>query len=164
MKLARDVENQVWALDKNQAVSFLMPLVDLASESVSTPRVVGILLATFAVLALMLAALASMRWFPSARRNARRRSESDWHWVLSHRRARDGCGTGDATSFGRTDGGFSVLTWTRPVFGWSFVRSASAGSRSVYRRGTAAERSGGTGELHAGSPGNSNRSNDCVAL
>ena len=57
MKLARDVENQVWALDKNQAVSFLMPLVDLASESVSTPRVVGILLAAFAGLALMMAAV-----------------------------------------------------------------------------------------------------------
>lgn len=56
-KLARDVENQVWALDKNQAVSFLMPLEDLASESVSTPRVLGVLLATFAGLALMLAAV-----------------------------------------------------------------------------------------------------------
>lgn len=55
--LARDVENQVWALDKNQAVSLLMPLDDLASESVSTPRVVGILLATFAGLALTLAAV-----------------------------------------------------------------------------------------------------------
>ena len=57
MKLAKDVENQVWALDKNQAVSFLMPLADLASESVSTPRVIGILLAAFAGLALMLAAV-----------------------------------------------------------------------------------------------------------
>ena len=56
-KLARDAENQVWALDKSQAVSFLMPLEDLASESVSTPRVVGNLLATFAGLALMLAAV-----------------------------------------------------------------------------------------------------------
>lgn len=57
MKLARDVENQVWTLDKNQAVSFLMPLAALASESVSTQRVVGILLAVFAGLALMLAAV-----------------------------------------------------------------------------------------------------------
>lgn len=57
MKLAKDVEDQVWALDKNQAVSFLIPLADLASESVSTQRVVGILLATFAGLALMLASV-----------------------------------------------------------------------------------------------------------
>ena len=57
MMLARDVESQVWKLDKNQAVSFLMPLVDLASESVSMQRVVGILLGVFAGLALMLAAV-----------------------------------------------------------------------------------------------------------
>jgi len=57
MKLARDVENQVWALDKNQAVSFMMPLADLASESVSTPRVVGVLLVTFGGFALLMAAV-----------------------------------------------------------------------------------------------------------
>ena len=57
MNLARDVENQVWTLDKNQAVSFLIPLSDLASESVSTQRVVSILLVAFAVLALLMAAV-----------------------------------------------------------------------------------------------------------
>ncbi len=56
-KLARDVENQVWALDKNQAVSFLMPLEDLAFGIRFDPALVGILLATFAGLALMLAAV-----------------------------------------------------------------------------------------------------------
>ncbi len=57
MDLARPVENSVWALDKNQAVSFLMPLTDLASESLSTQRVVSILLAAFAGLALLMAAV-----------------------------------------------------------------------------------------------------------
>lgn len=57
MTLAREVENQVWSLDKNQAVSFLMPLSDLASESLSTQRVVSILLTAFAGLALLMAAV-----------------------------------------------------------------------------------------------------------
>ena len=57
MNLAREVENQVWAIDKNQAVSFLMPLSALASESLSTQRVMSILLVAFAGLALLMAAV-----------------------------------------------------------------------------------------------------------
>ena len=52
---ARDVERQVWALDKNQAVSFMVPLLALASESIATQRVSGVLLAVFASLALLMA-------------------------------------------------------------------------------------------------------------
>lgn len=57
MNLAKVVENQVWALDKDQAVSFLLPMTALAAESLSTQRVVSILLATFAGLALLMAAV-----------------------------------------------------------------------------------------------------------
>ncbi len=57
MSLADEVKKQVWALDSNQAVSFLMPLTELASESLSTQRVLSILLAAFAGLALLMAAV-----------------------------------------------------------------------------------------------------------
>jgi len=57
MSLADDVEKQVWALDGDQAVSFLMPLTELASESVSTQRVLSVLLIVFAGLALLMAAV-----------------------------------------------------------------------------------------------------------
>jgi predicted permease len=55
--LSRSVEKQVWALDGNQAVSFLLPMTDLASESLSTERVLSILLTGFAGLALLMAAV-----------------------------------------------------------------------------------------------------------
>jgi predicted permease len=55
MSIAKSVEKQVWSLDRNQAVSFLMPLTDLAAESLATQRVLGILLAVFAGLALLMA-------------------------------------------------------------------------------------------------------------
>ena len=52
------MEKQVWALDGNQAVSFLLPMTDLASESLSTERVLSILIeAGFAGLALLMAAV-----------------------------------------------------------------------------------------------------------
>lgn len=55
MDLAHDAEKQVWALDENQAVSYLMPLTALASESLATQRVLSILLMVFAGLALLMA-------------------------------------------------------------------------------------------------------------
>lgn len=55
MGLSHEVEKQVWALDANQAVSYLMPLTDLVSESFSTQRVLSILLLVFAGLALLMA-------------------------------------------------------------------------------------------------------------
>jgi predicted permease len=55
MALATQVENAVWSLDKNQAISFLMPMSTLASETVSTPRVLAFLLGVFAALALLMA-------------------------------------------------------------------------------------------------------------
>lgn len=48
MNVSTNAEKQVWALDPDQAVSFLMPLTDLASESLSTQRVLSILLSVFA--------------------------------------------------------------------------------------------------------------------
>jgi type IV secretory pathway VirB2 component (pilin) len=55
MNLAKSVEQQVWALDKNQAVSFLLPLTALASDSLSTERVLSNLLTVFGGLALLMA-------------------------------------------------------------------------------------------------------------
>lgn len=57
LSLADEVKKQVWALDGNQAVSFLMPLTELASESLSTQRVLSFLSAVFAGLALLMAAV-----------------------------------------------------------------------------------------------------------
>jgi predicted permease len=55
MALAQTVEKQVWALDANQAVSFLMPMTALASETLSVQRVITTLLTGFAGLALLMA-------------------------------------------------------------------------------------------------------------
>ncbi|MBV9302743.1 MAG: ABC transporter permease [Acidobacteriaceae bacterium] len=57
MNLANAVERQIWAIDKDQAVSFVMPMADLASESLAPQRVISILLGIFAVMALIMAAV-----------------------------------------------------------------------------------------------------------
>jgi putative ABC transport system permease protein len=55
--LAASVERAVWAVDKEQPVSDLMTMEQLVHESVAQPRVLMLLLAVFAGLALMLAAV-----------------------------------------------------------------------------------------------------------
>ena len=55
--LAKAAQRAVWSVDKDQAVSHVMTMAQLASESLAPQRVVAILLGIFAALALALAAI-----------------------------------------------------------------------------------------------------------
>jgi putative ABC transport system permease protein len=48
-------EREIWAVDKDQSIGYVMPMDDLASESLAPKRVVTLLLGVFAGLALLLA-------------------------------------------------------------------------------------------------------------
>ncbi len=54
-QLARGAEGAVWAVDKDQAVSFVMSMQELASESLAPQRIITILLGVFAGMALLMA-------------------------------------------------------------------------------------------------------------
>ncbi|HEX5413525.1 MAG TPA: ABC transporter permease [Terriglobia bacterium] len=55
--LAREAQRAIWAVDKDQAVSYVMSMDALASESLAPQRVVMALLGIFAAIALLLAAI-----------------------------------------------------------------------------------------------------------
>ena len=57
MSLAKVAQREIWAVDKDQAVGYVMPMSQLASESLAPQRVVMLLLAGFGVMALALAAV-----------------------------------------------------------------------------------------------------------
>ncbi len=57
VSLAKTVQREIWAVDKDQAVGYVMPMNQLASESLAPQRVVMLLLAVFAGMALVLAAV-----------------------------------------------------------------------------------------------------------
>jgi putative ABC transport system permease protein len=55
--LAKAAQRAIWAVDKDQAVGFVMTMSQLASESLAPQRVMTILLGTFAGLAVLMAAV-----------------------------------------------------------------------------------------------------------
>jgi len=55
--LAKAAQSMIWSVDKDQAVSHVMSMTQLAAESLAPQRVVAILLGIFAALALALAAI-----------------------------------------------------------------------------------------------------------
>jgi putative ABC transport system permease protein len=55
--VAKAAQSVIWSVDKDQAVSHVMSMTQLASESLAPQRVVAILLGIFAALALVLAAI-----------------------------------------------------------------------------------------------------------
>jgi putative ABC transport system permease protein len=55
--LAKAAERAIWAVDKDQSIGYIMPMDELASESLAPHRVVTLLLGGFAAMALLLAAL-----------------------------------------------------------------------------------------------------------
>src|SRR5207249_2745970 len=55
--LAKAAERAIWAVDKDQAVGFVMTMSQLASESLAPQRVITILLGGFAGMALLMAAV-----------------------------------------------------------------------------------------------------------
>ena len=55
--LAKAAQREIWAVDKDQAVSYIMSMSQLASESLAPQRVVTLLLGVFAAMALILAAV-----------------------------------------------------------------------------------------------------------
>ena len=57
MSLAKVAQREIWAVDKGQAVGYVMPMSQLASESLAPLRVLTLLLAAFAGMALALAAV-----------------------------------------------------------------------------------------------------------
>jgi putative ABC transport system permease protein len=57
MSLAKAAQREIWAVDKDQAVGYVMPMSQLASESLAPERVVTLLLVAFAAVALTLAAV-----------------------------------------------------------------------------------------------------------
>jgi putative ABC transport system permease protein len=57
LSLATAVQHAVWAIDKDQPVSHVMTMEQLVSESIAPQRVLMVLLAGFAVLAMVLAAV-----------------------------------------------------------------------------------------------------------
>jgi putative ABC transport system permease protein len=57
LSLAKAAQRAIWAADKDQAVSHLMSMVQLASESLAPQRIVALLLGIFAGAALALAAI-----------------------------------------------------------------------------------------------------------
>jgi len=55
--LAKAAQRAIWAVDKDQSIGYVMPMGELASESLAPQRVVTLLLGGFAVMALALAAV-----------------------------------------------------------------------------------------------------------
>ena len=55
--LAKAVQRAIWAVDKDQSIGYVMPMDQLASESLAPQRVVTLLLGVFAGVALILAAV-----------------------------------------------------------------------------------------------------------
>jgi len=55
--LAKPIQREIWAVDKDQSIGFVMPLDDLAADSVAPQRIVAALLVFFAVVALLMAAM-----------------------------------------------------------------------------------------------------------
>jgi putative ABC transport system permease protein len=55
--LAKAAERAIWAVDKNQSIGYIMPMEELASESLAPQRVLTLLLGGFAAMALLLAAV-----------------------------------------------------------------------------------------------------------
>jgi putative ABC transport system permease protein len=55
--LAKAAERAIWTVDKDQSIGYVMPMEELASESLAPQRVVTLLLGGFAAMALLLAAL-----------------------------------------------------------------------------------------------------------
>jgi putative ABC transport system permease protein len=53
--LAKAAQREVWAVDQDQAVSFIMTMPDLVSESLAPQRVITVLLGVFAGMALLMA-------------------------------------------------------------------------------------------------------------
>jgi putative ABC transport system permease protein len=53
--LAKAAQREIWAVDKDQAVSFVMTMPELVSESVAPQRVITLLLGVFAGMALLMA-------------------------------------------------------------------------------------------------------------
>ncbi len=56
-RLAKAAQREIWAVDKDQAVGYVMSMSQLASESLAPQRVVMLLLSAFAGIALILAAV-----------------------------------------------------------------------------------------------------------
>jgi len=56
-KLSDAAEAAIWAVDKDQSVGYIMPMDQLASESLAPPRVIAILLGIFGGLALVMTAV-----------------------------------------------------------------------------------------------------------
>jgi putative ABC transport system permease protein len=54
-QLANAAKRAIWQIDPDQAVSYLMPMSDLASESLAPERVLTLLLGLFAAMALIMA-------------------------------------------------------------------------------------------------------------
>jgi FtsX-like permease family len=57
MSLAKVAQREIWAVDKDQAVGYVLPMSQLASESLAPERVLMLLLAVFAGMALVLTAV-----------------------------------------------------------------------------------------------------------
>ncbi len=57
MSMAESIRQQIWAVDKEQPVSAVMPLEELLDDSLASRRVQTFLLSGFALVALLLAAL-----------------------------------------------------------------------------------------------------------
>jgi putative ABC transport system permease protein len=55
--LAKAAERAIWTVDKDQSIGYVMPMEELASQSLAPQRVVTLLLSGFAAMALLLAAL-----------------------------------------------------------------------------------------------------------
>ena len=78
--LLKPAEQAVWDVDKNQPVFDAMPMIKLAAQSVTLRRTSTILLFSFAVSALVLAAIGAVRHdgiSPSC--SAPMRSDCEWH-------------------------------------------------------------------------------------
>ena len=54
---ARDIQAEVWAMEPDMPISDVMPLGDLVANSVGSPRMIMVLLSTFAIVALSLGAV-----------------------------------------------------------------------------------------------------------
>ena len=55
--LAKSAEAAIWSIDKDQSIGYVMPMAELASNTIAPQRVVAILLALFAAIALVMAAV-----------------------------------------------------------------------------------------------------------
>jgi putative ABC transport system permease protein len=57
LNLTKAAEGAIWAVDKDQSIGYIMPMDELAAESLAPHRVATLLLGGFAALALLLAAV-----------------------------------------------------------------------------------------------------------